>query len=106
MKTDARKLHSSSQEEKRRTAIKLWKKREAFSDIATILEVSDTAVRNYVKAYQEEGLSGIKSKPRGHGKAVNRRLSPDQESALKSMIIDKLPDQLRLDYVLWTRKAV
>lgn len=106
MKIDARKLHSSAQEEKRRTAIKLWKKKEPFADIATILEVSDTAVRKWVKAYQEKGLSGIKAKPRGHGKDVNRRLSPDQESALKKMLIDKLPDQLKLDYVLWTRKAV
>ncbi len=106
MKIDARKLHSSAQEEKRRTAIKLWKGSQTFADIASLLEVSDTAVRKWVKAYKEKGISGIKAKPRGHGKDVNRRLSLDQESALKKMITDKLPDQLKLDYVLWTRKAV
>ena len=106
MKIDARKLHSSAQEEKRRTAVKLWKKSHTFAEIASILEVSDTAIRKWVKAYQEHGLSGIKAKPRGHGKDVGRRLSPDQETALKKMIVDKLPDQLKLDYVLWTRKAV
>lgn len=106
MKIDARKLHSSAQEEKRRTAIKLWKNNQSFADIASLLEVSDTAVRKWVKAYKEKGISGIKAKPRGHGKDVNRRLSLDQESTLKKMITDKQPDQLKLDYVLWTRKAV
>lgn len=106
MKIDARKLHSSAQEEKRRTAIKLWKKDDSFSDIASVLEVSQTAVRNWVKCYQEKGLPGIKSRARGHGKGVGRILSLTQETALKKMIMDKLPDQLKLDYVLWTRKAV
>lgn len=106
MKIDARKLHSSAQEEKRRTAIKLWKKGNSFSEIASVLEVSQTAVRNWVKRYQEKGVSGIKSKPRGHGTGIGRVLSLAQEKALKKMIVDKLPDQLKLDYVLWTRKAV
>lgn len=106
MKIDARKLNGLAQEEKRRTAIKLWKKKERFADIASLLDVSDTAIRKWVKAYQKEGLFGIKAKQRGHAKGVNRRLSPDQESALQKMITDKYPDQLKLDYVLWTRKAV
>ena len=106
MKIDARKLHSSAQEEKRRIAIKFWKKSDSFSDIASVLEVSQTAVRNWVKRYQEEGMSGIRSRARGHGKGVGRLLSLTQETALKRMIMDKSPDQLKLDYVLWTRKAV
>lgn len=106
MKIDARKLHSQAQEEKRRIAINLWKQDKSFAYIASTLEVSDTAVRKWVKAYQDKGLSGIKAKPRGHGKGVNRSLSPEQELTLKKMIMDQYPDQLKLDYALWTRKAV
>ncbi len=33
-------------------------------------------------------------------------LSIANEKAIQLMIIDKMPDQLKLDYGLWTRKAL
>jgi len=105
MKIDARKLHSSAQEEKRRTAIKLWKKKLAVTEIASLLEVSHTAVHKWINAYKAEGISALKSKKRGHS-GVGQRLTPDQSEHIKKLITDKLPDQLKLAYVLWTRKAV
>jgi hypothetical protein len=33
-------------------------------------------------------------------------LSSQQEKEIQNMIVDKMPDQLKLDYALWTRKAV
>ena len=105
MKIDARKLHSSAQEEKRRTAIKLWKKELAVSDIAITLDVSTKAVGNWITAYQSGGMAALKSRKRGHS-GVGHRLSKSQEELIKKLITDKLPDQLKLDYVLWTRKSV
>jgi len=35
-----------------------------------------------------------------------RHLSAAQEKRLRRLITGKMPDQLKLDYVLWTRKAV
>lgn len=43
---------------------------------------------------------------KGHGKDIGLTLSSTQKTALKKMIMDKLPGQFKLDYVLWTRKAV
>lgn len=44
---------------------------------------------------------------RGGRKAgEGRHLDADQEKKIQCLITDKAPDQLKLDYVLWTRKAV
>ena len=102
---DARTLSPSAQEEKRKLAIKLWKKGELIKAIAEIVGVSFQAVSGWVNRYQREGPSSLKSKKRGP-KNGNRSLSPDQERQIQKLIVDKSPDQLKLDYVLWTRKAV
>lgn len=33
-------------------------------------------------------------------------MSSAQEKAIQLLIIDKMPEQLKLDYALWTKKAV
>jgi hypothetical protein len=33
-------------------------------------------------------------------------LSTQQEKKISALIIDKTPDQLKMSYALWTRKAV
>ena len=106
MKTeDARKLSPPAQEEKRKLAIKLWERGKLIKDVAEIVGVSFQSVSGWVNRYQREGLSSIKSKKRGP-KNGNRSLSQDQERQIQKLIVDKSPDQLKLDYVLWTRKAV
>ena len=42
----------------------------------------------------------------GRKEGEARRLSVDQEKQIRSLIVDKTPDQLKMPYVLWTRKAV
>lgn len=105
MKIDARKLHPSAQEEKRRTAIKLFKQKQRIADIATLLEVSQTAVRKWIAAYRVGGMAAIKAKKQGHG-GVGHRLSGTQSMHIRQRITDHYPDQLKLDYALWTRQAV
>ena len=106
MKTDARSLPAPAQEEKRNLAIKLWTKGMLLKDIAELLEVSSKAVGNWIKRYKQQGASALKSKKRGVAMGTNRQLTPEQESRIRKQIIDKAPDQLKLDYALWTRKAV
>ncbi|MEX2962953.1 helix-turn-helix domain-containing protein, partial [Microbulbifer sp. TYP-18] len=48
-KIDARKIPASAQEEKRRTAIKLWKNGMRVIEVADTLDVSDKAVRNWIR---------------------------------------------------------
>jgi len=47
-------------------------------------------------SYQKRG---VKSEDR-------KLLNKDQEAAIQKMIIDVMPDQLKLDYALWTTRAV
>ena len=105
-KIDARKLPSSAQEEKRKTAVRLYNKGEQIKAIAETLEVTRRAVSGWLRRYKAEGLSSLNAKKRGREQGTGNRLTPDQEKQIKRLIIDKTPDQLKMDYALWTRKAV
>ncbi|MEX2964810.1 IS630 family transposase, partial [Microbulbifer sp. TYP-18] len=94
------------QEEKRRTAIKLWKNGMRVIEVADTLDVSDKAVRNWIRAYEAGGMKALAAKKRGHNKGIGRCLTREQESKIKKLIINRQPDQIKLDYALWTRKAV
>ena len=78
MKQDARKLHPSAQEEKRRLGIKLWKKGYLIKEVAETVGVSSKAVSNWVKRYKSEGASSLTSRTRGVRIGTNRQLSLDQ----------------------------
>lgn len=106
MKKDARTLPKSTQEEKRRTAIKLWKKSMSTAGISELLEVSIRPVQLWIAKYKSEGLNSLKTKKHGKAKGSGRTLTADQEDKIKQLLTDKYPDQLKLAYVLWTRKAV
>lgn len=49
MKEDARKLLPSAQKEKRKLAIKLWKKGHSIREVAEIVDVSTVAVSGWIK---------------------------------------------------------
>ena len=106
MKDDARKLSPSAQEEKRKLAIQLWKKGLPQKEVAEIVGTTPQTMSGWVKLYKASGLSALKSRKRGTALGSNRNLTSDQEIHLKKLIVDKSPDQLKMDYVLWTRKAV
>ena len=106
MKKDARTLKKAVQEEKRRTSIKLWKKSLPTSEIADLLEVSVRSVQLWISAYKSGGLPALKTRRMGSPKGSGKTLSEDQEAHIRRQIQDTYPDQLKLDYALWTRKAV
>ena len=106
IKEDARKLAPSAQEEKRKVAIKLWKKGNMIKDVAETLGVSTNAVSGWIKRYKAEGPAALNARKRGVRTGTMRHLSEKQENMIRKLIMDKAPDQLKLDYALWTRKAV
>src|SRR5664279_694580 len=105
-KRDARNLSPSQLDELRARAITLWKKGFNRRDIAALLEVHHNSVGRWVSAYQIEGPGAILSAKRGRKAGGNRSLSSTQETAIQKMITDKTPDQLKLPFALWTRRAV
>ena len=75
-------------------------------EVALILDVSRTSVVRWLRNYRQEGMNGLKQKTRGRRHGQKRRLDREQERSIQRMLVDKTPDQLKLPFALWTRKAV
>tara|TARA_B100001093_G_scaffold520495_1_gene616811 strand:+ start:9538 stop:9948 length:411 start_codon:yes stop_codon:yes gene_type:complete len=74
--------------------------------IATELEVHRNTIGDWVKLYKNHGSKAITSKPRGRKKGSGKKLSLAQEKDIQKVIIDKDPNQMKLEFALWTREAV
>jgi transposase len=73
-------------------------------EIAILFGVNKKAVSNWFKQYEETG--SFRSKKSGVKSEGKKLLSAEQEKQIQKMIVDKMPDQLKLEFSLWTRKAV
>jgi transposase len=94
-----------SQETKRLLVVSYLKsKKGTHQEAADIFELSKSAVDKIWTRYCQKGSKGMVSKKRGvqGGKKINGK----QSAEIRMLIKDKLPDQLKLSYGLWTREAV
>jgi transposase len=105
-KTDFRTLPDSTRSEFQKVAIRQHKEGSTNRQIAAQLGVHYNTACKWVKCYKLGGMSAVKPKKRGVTSEQKRLLSPLQEKAVQRMITDKMPDQLKLPYALWTRKSV
>lgn len=103
-KDDFRTIDDNIRASYRKKAIILNKKGMSKGNIAILFGVNKNTVTNWFKAYKER--ESFKSKKKGVKSEDKKLLSKEQEKAIQNMIIDKMPDQLKLDFALWTRKAV
>jgi len=105
-KTDLRTAKKSEKEAMRILAIKMSNKKITQKEISIILGVRAATISDWVKLYKQHGKKGLKEVKRGRKKGFGKLLSDTQEVEVQKMIIDKMPDQLKLPYALWTRKAI
>ncbi len=105
-KVDYRSLPETERFAMRKMAISLIKSGKKKKDVAQLLGVRPTSISEWVKKHKVNGIAGLKSKKRGVKSEDRKLLSDEQEKKVQKMIIDIMPDQLKLDYALWTRKAV
>lgn len=105
-KTDFRTLSADVKFNIRKRAISLKKNGKTQKDISEIFGVRECTVGDWVKSYNTNGYKGLRDKKRGVKSEDCQLLSPLQENQIQNMILDKMPDQLKLNYGLWTRKAV
>jgi len=103
---DARKLSPEAQHERRRQVVRACKRSVNRRQIARDLGLSYSSVRMVVNRYKQAGLRGIESGRRGRPAGSCRTLTAEQEEQMQQMISDKRPEQLKLDFTLWTRAAV
>ena len=105
-KQDARSLPAAVQEEKRKHAVRMRKQGSSYQEIAEAVGVHVGTVGKWIRAFEQDGAKAIRSQRRGRAPGAGQRLTLVQQNRIKHLIMDKRPDQLKLDYALWTRKAV
>lgn len=105
-KTDFRSLSAEERHSSRKAAIRMLNTGMKKKEIAKAFGVAPNTVTNWCKRYLEQGLKGLPDKPRGIKSEDRKLLTTGQEREIQKMITDTMPDQLKLDYALWTRKAV
>jgi len=105
MKIDARKLSTEQQELLRQQAIRLRLEGHSFKEIGSLLNVHPDTVGRWYKRYQAGGKAALAVGKRGP-KNKPRRLTEAQEQRVIASIRDQMPDQFKLGFALWTRRAI
>ncbi|MCP4252804.1 MAG: IS630 family transposase [Candidatus Scalindua sp.] len=101
-KIDTRKLPREVIEEKRRQSQRLRKRGMTRKEIGDIVGVHADTVGRWLKLSEKQ----LKVNRGGRKHGESRHLTANQENKIRKMITDKTPDQLKMSYALWTRKAV
>ena len=106
MKQDGRRMGKEQQVEARRRAMILVGKKWHDRDVAEAVGVNQRTVRQWRQHRREHGTQSLLRDERGRAVGDGRTLGAEQEKEIRRLIADKLPDQLRLPFALWTRRAV
>ena len=106
-KQDARKLSPEQQEILRITAVRMVME-EGYTQRAAAksVGVSRQEVNSWCRKYEKFGWNALKAKKRGRRPGEQKVLRPWQCATIYNLICDRMPDQLKLPFVLWTRAAV
>lgn len=95
-----------TQEAMRQRAVAAIKRGRSLKEVAETFGVSGSAVRNWNNKHRSGGRKTLLSAIRGRKTGEKRSLSAGQETQLRRWIIDSTPDQLKLPFMLWERRAV
>ena len=104
--TDHRKSTSEAVFELKKVALRLRKNNKSVREISETTGLSDQAIRNLFKKYDQGGIAAIKPKKRGRKSGEKRHLTPKQEQEILALLVDKNPEQLKLKGCMWTRDSV
>lgn len=105
-KDDARKLSPAEQHERRRQVVRAHKRVRTRSQIAEEVGLSYTAVSKIIACFELQGMAALAPRKRGRRSGEDRALTPEQEARIRHLICDARPEQLKMDFALWSRPAV
>lgn len=104
-KIDGRKRTPSAQAAIRKQVVEFLKKKKGTQQqAAEIFGLSKRGVEEIWKRHRIGGSRGIEERKRGV--KGGKKITGVQAAEVRRLIKDKLPDQLKLPYGLWTREAV
>lgn len=103
---DARTLAPAAQAHLRRLAVKAVRAGLKQTVAATTYGVSLRAVNKWMAIDKVSGLRALTLKRRGRRLGQGGRLRVAHAQRIRSLIVGKLPNQLKLPFYLWTRAAV
>jgi len=104
--TDLRTASKEVREDIRKRAIRMLEQGKTLKEISEILVVNKNSLTKWKSDFKKGGYEGLKEIQRGVKQGDNRLLSPAQEEKIQKIIVDKMPDQLKMPFGLWTRAAV
>ena len=105
-KEDARYQKLEQLHERRKQVVRLHRKGYGVMAIVELTGLSYPAVRRAINLYEAGGAAALKPAARGRSPGQGRLLSAEQEELVRRTICDKRPEQLKMDFALWTRAAV
>jgi transposase len=105
-KEDARYQTLEQLHERRKQVVRLHRKGHGVMRIVELTGLSYPTVRRTIDQYEAGGVVAIAPAARGRSRGMGRSLSADQEAQIRRTICDKRPEQLKMDFALWTRVAV
>lgn len=103
---DARTIEPEELLERRKQAVLLHRQGLKMAAIAEVVGVHRNTVGQWIAKWKEKGTKGLKAKASGRPAGSGRHLTPQQEKAIQKEIVDRNPEQLKLNFALWTRDAV
>ena len=105
-KQDLRTVPEPEREELRKRGIRMLEIGKRKKEVAEVLGENKNTVTNRSKKYKAQGSEGLKGRKCGLKAKTGSLLTKEQEDQIQRLICDTMPDQLKLAYGLWTRKAV
>lgn len=105
-KENARKQTLEQLHERRKQVVRLHKKGIKIMQIVVMTGLSYPAVRATIDLFAADSWPAIRPANRGRNQGEGRSLSEVQEAAIRRTIIDNRPEQLKMDFCLWSRTAV
>ncbi len=90
----------------RRRAVRMKLHGHTHTAVAEAFGVGESTVRKWWTLYKQGGNAALDPPKRGRQIGRYRRLNSEQEREIRDLIAEKTPDQLKLGFALWTRRAV
>ena len=103
---DARRLSPAEQHERRRQVIRAYQRKVNKRQIARDVGLSYSATCKIIDRFAAEGMAGLAPRRRGRRVGDQRVLTAEQEAHIRQTICDKRPEQLKMEFALWSRVAV